>query len=237
MKCAQVRRLLPGYLDGALPESVGARGHARVGRHLEDCAECRNELHRYLQVSMMMAAAVPLVPPDDLGVRVRVAVSRARAEAGFAARMARWKTRAKLLLEDILEPLALPAAGGVLAALVVFVMVYQFLGAGVPLSAATTDLPTNLLQPARLEELAGFQMSGLDEMSHAGQNTLLVEATVDADGEATSYRVISGPVDPSVRRQLDQVMLFSRFRPQMSFGRPTSGGRVILSFSKIRVRG
>lgn len=237
MKCAQVQRLLPGYLDDALPDRVGAGGHARLGRHLESCPECRAELQRYLRVSMMMAAAVPLQPPDDLGVRVRVAVSRARAESGIAGRVRRWKTRAELLLKNILEPLALPAAGGVLAALVVFMIVYQFLGAGVPLSAATADLPTNLLQPARLEALAGFQMSGLDEMTHGAQHTLLVEATVNADGEAVSYRVISGPVDPSVRRELDQVLLFSRFRPQMSFGRPTSGGRVILSFSKIRVRG
>jgi hypothetical protein len=40
-----------------------------------------------------------------------------------------------------------------------------------------------------------------------------------------------------VQRELDQVLFFSRFRPQMSFGRPTSGGHVILSFSQIRVRG
>jgi hypothetical protein len=40
-----------------------------------------------------------------------------------------------------------------------------------------------------------------------------------------------------VRKQLDHMMLFTRFRPQMSFGRPVPGGRVILSFSEIRVRG
>jgi anti-sigma factor RsiW len=237
MKCVQVRRLLPGYLDGALPDKVGVRGHARVGRHLENCPECRSELQRHHRVSMMMAAAAPIAPPEDLGVRVRVAVSRARAEFGFAARMRLWKTRAELMLKNILEPLALPAAGGVLAALVVFVVVYQVLGAGVPLSAAPSDLPTSLLQPARLEMLANFQMSGLDEMASVGQNTLLVEATVNAAGEAVSYRIISGPVGPSVQRGLDQILLFSRFRPQMSFGRPTSGGRVILSFSRIRVRG
>jgi hypothetical protein len=38
-------------------------------------------------------------------------------------------------------------------------------------------------------------------------------------------------------RQLDLVLLFSPFRPQMSVGRFTSGGRVVLSFSDISVRG
>jgi hypothetical protein len=123
-------------------------------------------------------------------------------------------------------------------ALLVFALVYQVLGPGMPVSAATPDSPTNLLQPARLEMLAGFQMSQLEEMTRTGgQHPLLVEALVNADGQAVSYRVISGQVDVNTQRELDQVLFFSRFRPQLNFGRPISGGRVILSFSQIRVRG
>jgi hypothetical protein len=51
------------------------------------------------------------------------------------------------------------------------------------------------------------------------------------------YEILSGPESPDLRHQLDQVLLFSRFRPMMSFGRPTSGGHVILSFNAVRVRG
>jgi hypothetical protein len=174
----------------------------------------------------------------DLGTRIRLAVSNARALGGFGGRLRRAKDRLQLLLENIFEPLALPATGGIVAALLVFAMVYQVLGPGMPVSAATPDSPTNLLQPARLETLAGFQMSQLEEMTRTGgQHPLLVEAMVGADGQAVSYRVISGQVDVSTQRELDQVLFFSRFRPQLSFGRPTSGGRVILSFSQIRVRG
>ncbi len=98
--------------------------------------------------------------------------------------------------------------------------------------------PQNLLQPARLEMLAGFRMSTLEEMSRTGgQHPLLVEATVSAEGEAVSYRVLSGRVNAAAQRELDQILLFSRFRPQMSFGRPTSGGRVVLSFNQISVHG
>jgi hypothetical protein len=60
---------------------------------------------------------------------------------------------------------------------------------------------------------------------------------VSSQGEAVSYRILSGPDTETVRRQLDMVLLFSRFRPQMSFGRFTSGGRVVLSFSDISIRG
>jgi hypothetical protein len=238
MTCAEALSLIPGYLDGALPEREDC--HASVGRHLEGCQACREELDRYVQLSMMMSSTGSMAPPADLGVRIRVAVAQAREAQGFGRSIAGWKDRVELVLKNILEPLALPATGGVLAALVVFAFVYQFFGAGVPLAAATADSPSNLLQPARLEMLAGFEMSGLTETSPvgpAGQHPLLVEATVSASGDAVSYRVISGEVDPSLRRELDQLLLFSRFRPQMSFGRPTSGGRVVLSFSKISVRG
>jgi hypothetical protein len=40
-----------------------------------------------------------------------------------------------------------------------------------------------------------------------------------------------------VKHQIDQVLLFSRFRPEISFGRPTGGGQVLLSFSEVRVHG
>jgi hypothetical protein len=53
----------------------------------------------------------------------------------------------------------------------------------------------------------------------------------------TDYEIISGSSSLELRRQLDQMLLFSRFSPMLSFGRPTSGGHVILSFSAIHVRG
>jgi len=238
MDCAEARDLLPGYLDGAIPEDRGQQRHARLGRHLDECACCRAELRTYRELSRMMASARKAAPPAELGVAIRAAVSRVRANSGFEGRMRRLQTRLELLLDHILEPLAVPATGGLVAALAVFGIVYQMLGVGMPLRTASADSPTNLLQPARLETLAGFETASLAEADRSDeQQGLLVEATVNADGQAVDYRVLSGQVDAAMRRQLDQVVLFSRFRPQMSFGRPTSGGRVVLSFAQVRVRG
>jgi hypothetical protein len=149
----------------------------------------------------------------------------------------RARTRAELVLKNILEPLALPATGGFTVALVVFVLVCQLLGMGAPLRAVTNDSPTNLLQPARLEVLAPFPITSLEESGHSGPHALLVEATINAQGEAVMYQILAGPDNHAIRRQLDLLLMFSRFRPQMSFGRFTSGGRVVLSFSDISVRG
>jgi hypothetical protein len=237
LKCPQVRSLLPGYLDGALPDGLGPHGHLGIARHLEDCSGCRQELETYRNLSRLMSSVGPAAPPADLGISIRVAVSRARARQGVAAGVRYWLNRAEVMLENILEPLALPATGGLVAALLVFAMIYQVLGTGMPLDAATPDSPTSLMQPARLEVLAGFQMSRLEEMNHTGGLPLLVEASVNSSGQAVGYRIISGRADVAVQHELDQVLLFSKFRPQMSFGRPMSGGRVVLSFSQIRVQG
>jgi Putative zinc-finger len=237
MNCEKVRRWLPGYLDGALP--AGARSETRVviGQHLEQCEDCREELQAYLALSSLMSNVQRPEPPADLALRIRVAAAQRLDERPWLHLVRRARTRAELVLKNILEPLAIPATGGFTVALIVFVLVCQLLGLGIPLNAVTNDSPTNLLQPARLEALGPFSVTGMEEAGNSGPHALLVEATVNAEGEAVYYRILSGPDNESIRRQLDLVLLFSRFRPQMSFGRFTSGGHVVLSFSDISVRG
>jgi hypothetical protein len=235
--CEKVRRLLPGYLDGAIPTGTQYDAHVSIGHHLERCEDCRDELQAYQTMSSMMSSAQRPMPPADLALRIRVAAAQRLSDRNWLHYLRRAQTRAELVLKNILEPLAIPATGGFTVAFVVFVLVCQLLGLGVPLRAGSNDSPTNLLQPARLEALAPFPITGLEESGHSGPHALLVEATVSAQGEAVSYRILAGPDTDAVRRQLDLVLLFSRFRPQMSFGRFTSGGRVVLSFSDISIRG
>ena len=237
MDCERIRRLLPGYLDGALPAGIWSDAHETVGQHLEGCPACREELLAYQSLSSVMSRVQRPTPPADLALRIRVAAAQRLSDRPWLHYALRTRTRAELILKNILEPLAIPATGGFTVAFLVFSLVCQLLGLGVPLSAVTNDSPTNLLLPARLEALAPFPITGLEESGHAGPHALLVEATVNAQGEAVSYRIISGPDTDTVRRQLDMVLLFSRFRPQMSFGRYTAGGRVVLSFSDISIRG
>jgi hypothetical protein len=237
MECDRVKRLLPGYLDGALPSGAGSETHLMIGQHLELCGECREELQDYLALSSMISRVERPAPPADLALRIRVAAAQRLSDNPWHHYALRARTRGQLILENILEPLALPATGGLTVALVVFVLVCQLLGMGAPLRAGSNDSPTNLLQPARLEALAPFPVTGMEESGHSGPYGLLVAATVNARGEAVTYEILSGPDNPRIRRQLDLVLLFSRFRPQMSFGRFTSGGRVVLSFSDISVKG
>jgi hypothetical protein len=237
VNCEKVRQLLPGYLDGAVLTGTWSDTHVTIGHHLECCEDCRDELRAYQAMSSMMSRVQRPTPPADLALRIRVAAAQRLSDRDWLHYARRARTRAELVLKNILEPLAIPATGGFTVAFVVFVLVCQLLGLGVPLRAGSNDSPTNLLQPARLEALAPFPITGLEESGHSGPHALLVEATVNALGEAVSYRILAGPDTDTVRRQLDLVLLFSRFRPQMSFGRFTAGGRVVLSFSDISIRG
>jgi hypothetical protein len=208
-----------------------------IGHHLELCGECREELQDYLALSSLMSRVERPAPPADLALRIRVAAAQRLSDNPWLHYARRARTRGQLILENILEPLALPATGGLTVALVVFVLVCQLLGMGAPLRAGANDSPTNLLQPARLEALAPFPVTGMEESGHSGPHALLVATTINAQGQAVTYEIIAGPDNPTIRRQLDLVLMFSRFRPQMSFGRFTSGGRVVLSFSDISVKG
>ena len=235
MDCVKVKRLLPGYLDGAIPADTSTETHLAIGEHLDFCNECREELELYVNLSSMMSHVERPAPPADLALQIRVAASQRLAPSDWLHYVRLIQGRAHLVLKNILEPLALPATGGLAVALVVFSLVYQVLGVGMPLGAFSNDSPTNLLQPARLEALAPFPVTFL-EQGHGATHVLVVNATVNSLGQAVGYEILSGPDDTAIRRQLDQVLLFSRFRPQMSFGRPT-GGHVVLSFSGICVEG
>lgn len=232
MNCHQAARLLPGYVDGA----IRARRHRPLRAHLETCERCRRELERYRLLSAHLANVEPAVAPADLALRIRVRASRERSLWSGAGQL--W-SRVVLISHNILEPLAVPATGGILTALAVFVLVVQSLLVGVPLGGVVpNDQPLNLVQPAQLESLAPFPLPGMtDSDGRPNPGGLLLEATLNAQGEVLFYKILSGPNDPAVQRQIDQLLLFSRFRPQLSFGRPMDGGRVLLSFSEVRVRG
>jgi hypothetical protein len=232
MTCRDTVRQLAGYLDGA----ISSTEHGRVREHLGGCASCRVQLEHYQRLATCLANVDPAPPPADLALRIRVGAAQTRTFAGNARRV--W-SRAVVSFENFFKPLAVPATGGVLTALVVFVLLVQNILVGVPLGGVVAnDLPLNLVQPARLESLAPFPVPGvIAKEGHPTSGALLLEATLNAQGQVVSYRIISGPTDSVVAHQLDQLLLFSHFSPLVSFGLPQDGGRVLLSFSEVRVQG
>jgi hypothetical protein len=240
MSCRRVQRMLPGYLDGAMSMEAGRPSHAAIHAHISGCGDCRAELSRYQRLQQMLAQTERVAPPVNLGVEIRMALARAREVSSPEKWFGKLRDKLWLVGENILAPLALPAAGGLAAALMIFSVVLPSYARVAPMQSLggwSDDMQTASFQPARLEQLADFSVSDLNDEDSKLGSMILVEATVGVDGSVVDYQILAGPSSAGVRRQLDQILLFSRFRPQVSFGRPISGGRVVMSFSTVNVKG
>jgi hypothetical protein len=240
MKCTTVRSKLAGYLDDALTGGARVAERVQVRQHLEACGVCREELERFRKLSVMLSRVPKNIPPADLAIRIKVAAAQAQNSRDWPSRMRRVKDRAEILLDNVFRPLSVPATGGFFSAILVFVLVLQMIVPGTTVRAVQNDVALNLMRPAQLVTLSDYPQSWPSEQPDIELSLphgLVIDVTVDSHGQMTDYQILSGPTSPELRHQLDQMLLFSRFSPMLSFGRPTSGGHVVLSFSAVHVRG
>jgi hypothetical protein len=240
MKCNTVRTNLAGYLDDAITGGARVEERAQIRQHLEACNVCREELERFRKLSVMLSRVPKNLPPADLAIRIKVAAAQAQHSRDWPSRMRRIKDRAEILLDNVFRPLSVPATGGFFSAILVFVLVLQMILPGTTVRAVQNDVALNLMRPAELVSLSDYPQSWAPESQDVELSMphgLLVDVTVDSHGQMTDYTILSGPTTLELRRHLDQMLLFSRFSPMLSFGRPTAGGHVVLSFSAVRVRG
>lgn len=240
MKCATVRSNLAGYLDDGLVSTESQSERVEMRQHLEACALCREELQSYRKLSLLLSRAPRAVPPVDLAIRIKVAAAQRQNTQTWKQRFAAARDRAEILIDNVFRPVMAPATGGFFSAILVFVVVLHMMVPGISVQAVPNDVPLNLMQPAELVALADNPGNWAPEQHDTELSLphgLLVDVTVDQHGQMLDYQILAGPDSRDMRHQLNQMLLFSRFRPMMSFGKPAAGGHVILSFSAVRVRG
>lgn len=241
MKCHKVHSRLAAYLDDAVTGAAHVQERMQIREHLEACAPCRGELQRFRKMAVLLSRHARTAPPADLAVRIRVAAAQAKASQDWRSRVRRMRDRAEILLDNVLRPLTVPATGGIFSAALVFVLALQMILPGTTVRAVQNDVPTNLIRPAELIYLSEYPQNWATEQQYdvelALPHGLLIDVSVDSHGRMMDYEIISGPDSPELRHQLDQILLFSRFSPMLSFGHPTAGGHVIVGFDAVRVRG
>ncbi len=226
MMCKQARSTFSVYLDGALS---GGEMQA-VARHLETCSVCGAEYRSLARTQELVRALGPAKAPPDLALRLRVALSQ---EASRSFRH-RWSVFL-LTLRNSVNAMMVPATAS-MASTIIFLGLMIGLYATPGRVVSADDVPTMLFTPPQLEA-SQFGVNLSENLGALHTEALVVETYVDAQGRVQDYRILSGPSeDESLRRQLDQMMIFTVFRPATTFGRPAPG-RVVLSFSRIQVRG
>ena len=219
MNCSQARSLFSPYLDGAL----NGRQMRDLGNHLAQCAACGQESALLADTQRAVNSLGRRQAPPELALKLRVALSHEAARArrrSFAGLQVR--------LEDALNAFMVPATAGVLSAIVFFGLLIGLFALPVQ---ANNDVPTMLYTPPVLAQ-SPFS-NGMERMN---ADSIVVEAYVDANGRVQDYRILSEPTTDEIKPQLENMLIFTTFRPATAFGQPTSG-RAVLSFSKINVKG
>jgi hypothetical protein len=221
MNCSETRALMSEYLDGAMT----GRQMGEVHEHLSACAECGPTYLKLKRTQGMVATLGRKPAPPDLALRLRVTISREVAKSRIP-----WHERLRVRLENVINAFAVPATAGALSAVVVFGLLIGYF-AMPPVLQAENDVPTMLYTPPELK-YSPFEMT-MGALSDA----VMVEAYVDSNGRVQDYKILSAPPDmKDSLPELSNMLIFSQFRPATSFGRPTSG-KVVLSFSRVNVRG
>lgn len=222
--CRSVQARFSEYLDGRL----NGRQMQQIAAHLEGCPSCSEEWQALKQTQLALASLGPVQEPEDLLLRVRVAVSQERARASASlldAWMLAWK--------NTVGPFMLQAAAGFCSAVLLLGTVTVLVGMFSPSAQASKDEPLGSATPAKLMYLS----TGVgDNELAANTGPVVVEVYINNSGQMYDYRIVSGQNDTQTRAAVENLLLLSRFEPARVFGQPVRGLAVV-SFSGISVRG
>jgi len=221
MNCAKAKHLFSAYLDGAIP---GTEMMALTS-HLDSCPSCCKHYVSLCQTQRLLAKLGRRAAPEDLALKLRLAISREAAHARqgqFSGLMVR--------MQNAINAFMVPATAGLASALVAFGFLMGFLT--LPLQAGNSDVPLMLYTSPQLQQSAFG--TALDSISG---DSLVIEAYIDSNGRVEDYRVLSNPEHTNdLPAQVKNMLIFTTFRPATSMGRPTPG-TAVLSFSRISVKG
>lgn len=219
MTCEQASSLFSPYLDGAVS---GVQMQA-LNTHFRECSHCSKEYNLLAQTQRLLVATGRRRAPADLSLRLRVAISQevARSKSPFFGGLG-------FRLQNAFRAFMVPATAGLVVAVTVFAAIMG--SVTVPLQSAT-DVP--FIKTAPQFKQSQFGMS----LDSSNDDSVVVEAYVDPFGRVDGYRILSNSkTAKELVPQVENMLIFTTFRPATYMGTPTSG-RAVLSFSKVNVRG
>lgn len=168
-------------------------------------------------------------PPARLITQLQVLASREhmrRISRGSLTGLVRfWIAELELFFDNLMRPLALPFAGGLLSALFLFTM----LAPGLQFAPQTSN-------DVLLKGIFGQSQATFDAPPFAfSEDHTMVLVSLDKDGTVTDYSTIPDSVNAK-RNDIANMILFTKFQPATVFGMPVAS-KVLVSFRRINVIG
>jgi len=223
MSCDHVQELISPLLDRRL--AAGERG--KVLEHLQVCRKCDEHLEaiQNQRKGLLRMDGAPV--PAALTARLRVIASHERerrlSHATLGSRFRYWGARTQLLFDNLMRPFALPFAGGLLSALVIFSVLVPSLSFRHNFGdEAFFTSPDG--EVVVMDSRGGYvQASNLDPRIlplnvAIPDNANAVTLTVDENGKICGWAVTHGQLTP----ELLNVIMFAQFKPATNFGVPTA---------------
>lgn len=222
--------MLSAFLDGRIVESE----RRLLEEHLESCAECEARHADLVAVRTALRVAPIQKVNRQLALSLRSLASREaarrRRRVDFHAQVHDLTERLTFWASGLMKPLALPAAGGIATAVLLFMAVMTNFQ-GIISAPQPGDVPTILATEAQLKST----------LLDTAPEEINVDVLVDEQGRVIDY-CLPKSLDLVARQELKRVignsLLFTQFHPATTFGQPTSGWvRVTFRRTQLEVRG
>ncbi len=229
VSCDFVQNRRSAFVDESLPSSDAVA----IQSHLRSCNSCLSGVEQTISLRQNIRRLPRKNVSPQLTIALKVIaskeVARRKRFQSFASLAENFRTDIQLWFNNLMRPLAIPMAGGFMAASLVFSMIissYPLRG-----DSFTEDIPTRMYTEAAFKGMLPLELSDCK---------VVVDLTIDGQGRILDYEIAGGDIENDIRayRSLNNMLLFSVFRPATSFGKPISG-KIRLSFHRghIEVQG
>jgi len=222
MSCESVQERISSHLDGELA------GEERkfVLAHLESCRVCHAQLKstESLRLGLRRLNYAPF--PARLAVELKVLASHERvrqlARRSWPSRIQYWADRVRLQFDNLMRPMALPLAGGLLSALLLFSVLLPNLSFAYKLGGEP-PLSISLNPDGKIVDWTGDLPRLLPLDAAVSDDENVVELTIDDHGNIADYSVLQGEITPAIQN----IIMFSKFTPAMFFYQPAWGKMLV----------
>jgi len=232
MTCESVQERISSLVDGML----SSEERDNVLAHMDACRSCgaRSKAAQTLRASLRRLDRAPI--PATLAMQLRVLASHERvrqlARASYSTRILYWASRVRLQVDNLMRPFAVPVAGGVLSALLLFGVLVSNLSFR---HTFTTEPPLSLSSDpdGRIVDWMGVLPRLEPVNSVVTGDATVVELTIDDHGRVADYEVRQGRLTPAIK----DFILLSTFTPATFFYQRVWGKKLAVFPSTPSARG